>query len=225
MADWIGIDGSHLHSLCGEATPGGELDEALDGDEGHPWIHYTNHVHWFILDLGDSYNITQVRGRSNTFDDPKDVDIYVSDDVENFGDAVVEEISTFRNRANWSTVEVTPKVGRYIKVNILDTEDGSRVIGWGFEGPLYTIFDVYGAVPVDVEISGSLSATSSLSGNMIATVVPPIDDRPPTYDPDASWDEDTGAWVSLEVYGGDIYKINLVIIGQDDNGNGVIYYG
>jgi hypothetical protein len=46
--------------------------------------------------------------------------------------------------------------------------------------------------------------------------------RPP--DPIGIWDEDTGTWGGVEVAGGGRYKNTLVVVGQDNSGNGVIYY-
>ena len=66
-ADWIGIDSSHLDSHCGENV-GKTLQEALDGTDY--WAHEVEETHWFILDLGQSYNIIKIRGRSDSSDDP-----------------------------------------------------------------------------------------------------------------------------------------------------------
>ena len=51
------------------------------------------------------------------------------------------------------------------------------------------------------------------------------DDRPGTYDETLVWDETTGAWIAANGKGGSKYQTNIVAIGQDDDGNGVIYYG
>ena len=49
--------------------------------------------------------------------------------------------------------------------------------------------------------------------------------RPETYDGSLVWDEDTGQWIAVDSSGGSRYETFLVVVGQDDNGYGVIYYG
>ncbi len=46
------------------------------------------------------------------------------------------------------------------------------------------------------------------------------------YDPDAYWDEDNGVWatVTVAVAGGGRYQSQLVAVGQNDAGQGVVYY-
>lgn len=51
------------------------------------------------------------------------------------------------------------------------------------------------------------------------------DTRPVTYDEDLVWDEDADDWVSVNSEGGSRYQTNLIVIGYDNDGNGVIYYG
>ena len=151
MADWLGINSSHLDSHCGNSGVR-KLDEALDGTDS--WDHDVDETHWFILDLGVSYNITKVRGRSDDTDDPIDVNVYVSNDKENWGVAVASGINTWQDTANWVEVDTTDKEGRYVKVEIVDTEDLRRDLGFGDTSPTFSIFDVYGSLAnVDVPVS------------------------------------------------------------------------
>ena len=127
------------------------IEEALDGTDY--WVHEVDEAHWFILDLGATYTILYVKGRSKSTDDPIDVDIYVSDDKENWGSAVATGISTWQDTSAWVEIDSTDKDGRYIKVIINDTEDASNYIAWGLFS-VDTIFDVYADVastPVTVE--------------------------------------------------------------------------
>lgn len=39
------------------------------------------------------------------------------------------------------------------------------------------------------------------------------------------YDEDAGEWIAADGSGGSHYQTQLVVIGQDDTGQGVIYYG
>ena len=50
-------------------------------------------------------------------------------------------------------------------------------------------------------------------------------DRPESYDESLVWDEEADDWIAADGSGGSHYQSQLVAIGQDDDGNGVIYYG
>jgi len=141
--DWIGINSSHIDSLCGEYSTY-TLAKALDGT--NVWAHLTDETHWFILDLVQSYTIKKVRGRSKASADPIDIDIFVSDDKENWGAAVASTITTWQDDDEWVEIDTVDKVGRYIKVVINDTEDEDRELSFGGTFPLFAIFDAYGAV-------------------------------------------------------------------------------
>lgn len=140
-ADWLGIDSSHLDSHCGDSF-GYTLAEALDGTD--MWAHADSHTHWFVIDLGAIYNITKVRGRSNSDRDPIDIDIYVSEDGVDWGTAVVANITTWQDTIGWIEIETIPKVGRYVKVDIQDEEQNTNVYFGSLIAPFFTIFDVYG---------------------------------------------------------------------------------
>jgi len=138
MADhWLNISGTNLDSAC--YLDDGALADALDGTD--KWQHGVDETHWFILDLGETYTIKKVRGRSKETWDPTDVNIYVSDDKENWGSAVASGISTFQDTEVWAEEDTTDKSGRYIKVEIVETEIGGYV-RWGE----LKIFDAYGDV-------------------------------------------------------------------------------
>lgn len=145
-ADWIGIDSSHLDSFCGESA-GAKLGDALDGSDY--WEHTSNHTHYFILDLGVIVNVQQVRGRSLRLNDPIDVNIYVSDDTENWGAAVATNITTWQDTDTWVEIDVTDKDGRYVIVEIIDTEHALKSLNFGKVGGM-TIFDVYGEVAATI---------------------------------------------------------------------------
>ena len=143
MAGWLGINSSHIDSLCGEEV-GLTLAVALDGT--YPWAHNANENHWFIIDLGQIYNITKVRGRSSLTDDPIDIDIFVSMFKAGWGAAVVYNVTTWQDTEDWVVINVTAKEGRYLLVRINDTEDAVRNLGFGNAITPFTIFDVYGEV-------------------------------------------------------------------------------
>lgn len=160
-ADWIGITSTHIDSACHLGEVNHLLAEALDAEDY--WYHTANETHWFIIDLGSTYTITKVRGRSIKEYDPIDVSIYVSDDKEAFGDAVATNITTWQDTIEWQEVATTEKNGRYVKVEILDTEDANRALTFGRAGGQGTnIFDVFGEVAA-VAHTHSASDTLSLS--------------------------------------------------------------
>lgn len=51
------------------------------------------------------------------------------------------------------------------------------------------------------------------------------DTRPVAYDETLIWDEETGAWIAADGSGGSRYQTQLVVVGQNDTGQGVIYFG
>ena len=142
--NWLNINSANLDSYCN----GAYLEEALDGV--NMWICGENHVHWFILDLGKAYTITKVRGRSNdswfisAYGDPTDVNIYVSETNGSWGTPVATNISEWQDTDEWVEVEFTQiAYGRYVKVEIEDTETTNNYIEWGKVFSM-TIFDIYG---------------------------------------------------------------------------------
>ena len=141
--DWLGVSSANIDSHCGDDT-GSTLAGALNGTQR--WYHSVAEIHWFILDLGESYTIKKVKGRSARSSDPTNVDIYVSASKDDWGDPVATGISSFANTNDFSEESTTEKTGRYVKVVINETEAGSPGnLTWGGFAP-YTIFDVYGSV-------------------------------------------------------------------------------
>ena len=49
--------------------------------------------------------------------------------------------------------------------------------------------------------------------------------RPSDYDEEVIYDEDAGAWITVDGSGGSRYQTQLVAIGSDDDGEGVVYFG
>lgn len=144
MADaWLGISSSELDSDCG-STSGYTVGGALDGTSF--WYHSGSLPHWFIIDLGATYLIKKMQGRSITTGDPYRVDVYVSDDKESWGDAVATDISTWQDTSTFVEIDTVDKEGRYIYVAVTDTEAVANWIQWGNISSPFTIFDAYGDV-------------------------------------------------------------------------------
>ena len=138
---WIGFGSGNLLDYSG----GAGLEEALDG--AGLWVSEEPEEHWFRIDLGSEYNITAVRGRSDEERDPVQVSIYVSNDPNDWGTAVAENINTWQDTADWQEVDTTDKLGRYIKVVIIATEEGDPGgLTFGTNAGM-TIFDAYEEEP------------------------------------------------------------------------------
>ena len=135
---WFGVSGTNLSSYCGQED-GTSLSNALSGSAR--WYHSTNHTHYFILDMGVSHTWTKFRSRSNQTDDPTKVSIYVSETNGDWGAAVAVDISTWQDSAAWVEYDSTDKIGRWIKVEITETEafPAGGTLNYG-NGP---IFDAY----------------------------------------------------------------------------------
>lgn len=140
VADWLDISSVEYDSHCGD-DGNNTIEEALDGTD--QWAHddHDGEEHWFILDLGVTYTITKVKGRSSTNYDPDSVSIYVSDSKESWGTAVATGISSWLDETNWVEEATVEKDGRYVKVLVVGHES-SGFVHWG----IYTdkMFDVYG---------------------------------------------------------------------------------
>ena len=169
--DWLGISSSEYDSHCGDNN-GHTLEEALDGTDY--WYHMmtSGHNHNFVLDLGQTYTVKKFRGRSFRASDPIDVDIYVSDNKSDWGTAVVSGISSWQDTGSWQIVDLAKyKHGRYIKVEVQDTEHFLDYIEWGgsFGPPYMTIFDVYAGIeplanyPVPTNGSSGISISPYLN--------------------------------------------------------------
>ena len=89
-----------------------------------------NEKHWIVLDMGSVSNIQQIRvyvgdTAASNWDD---VDIYVSEDPDDWGSAVRANVS-ITGTNTLVTVDVDDKDGRYIRldnINTLDDDDYLR---------------------------------------------------------------------------------------------------
>lgn len=143
-ADWIGVDSSHIHSVCGD-DGNNPLSGALNGTG--LWRHDVDEDHEFVLNFGAPYNITKVRGRSDSGADPTSVDIYINDTGSApWGTAVASGIIDWQDSIEWVETDTTDKVGQYIRVVITSTEHPTDEIVFGKSSPFMTIFDVYGEI-------------------------------------------------------------------------------
>lgn len=77
-----------------------------------------------------------------------------------------------------------------------------------------------------VPFAGNISSRVTLSSILIVRTYSGVwpHERWTDYNPDLTWDEETEIWVT-DVAGSGRYKQQLVTVGYDDDGNGVVYYG
>ena len=143
--DWLDLDSTNLHSHCGDDDLH-TVEAALNGTDY--WNHPVTEIHYLILDLGASYNIKKFKSHSSMGGDPRDVDLYVSDNLLDWGVAVGNVRGEWEDIDVWVEFDTTDKDGRYIKFNVTETEALMDYLSWGNTAP-YKIVDVYGElVPI-----------------------------------------------------------------------------
>ena len=124
MAEWQYPNS--CHSSCGSS--GGQVCGYLLNTV-NIWRHDYNHKHWVTLDLGETKLIEKIRLYIKDYDQDKwtGVDVYVSDDLGNWGEAVATNLS-FTTESSWNERDITPKQGRYIKCADIDTQAGDNCL-------------------------------------------------------------------------------------------------
>ncbi len=144
---WEDIDSSNHESDCGSNAPN-TPQAMLDGTNA--WFHITNEVHNLVIDLNSSKLVTKIRTKSNGVAGnlPNDVDIFVSDNLGDFGVAVETGIDISSDSPNVWTERIltTQKTGRYIKIQINTTSSANNFLGWGADDQ--KVLDFFtGAIP------------------------------------------------------------------------------
>lgn len=134
MVVWSTLSSTNRVSECGNFDADHELVDMLDATLY--WVHTTNHVHDFVLDLGSSKNVIKWRfkNQGGGVNRPDDVDIFISDTIGVWGTAVATgvDISAMSSDINtWTEVDSTDKMGRYVKFVINSTEHANNVLTWG----------------------------------------------------------------------------------------------
>lgn len=106
-----------VHSKCGE-TGDDVATNAIDGHTGTYWRHNVVCFHWIILNMGAVKKLTKVRlyqySGTRAWGQAVGVLVYVSNDVEDWGDPVYEGILS-GGAVTWYESDAFSKVGRYIK--------------------------------------------------------------------------------------------------------------
>ncbi|KYK23441.1 hypothetical protein AYK24_07575 [Thermoplasmatales archaeon SG8-52-4] len=209
--DWLGITGSNRDSECGYDHNTVSFEKALNGTSY--WAHDQWETHWGIVDLGQSYTVKKVRGRSDFFDDPIDVNIYVSENKTNWGTAVATGINTWQDTFSWVEVDTVDKDGRYIKIEIIDTESMIHTLSFGNDMMPFKIFDVYGGINQAPMISNPFPSDGSTGVSSSPMLKISVSD--PDYDNmNITWlSNSSGSWVPFGTnysVGNGLYTQSLV---------------
>lgn len=120
-----------VNDKCGEDATNVAIN-SINGNSADYWQHDVNEAHWIVYDLGMSLanivGIGIVLGPSDG-DEFKlqNVNVYVSDDLNDWGDAVGSNLS-FQVVNSWNSESLTPKKGRYVKVENINTLDTNNYL-------------------------------------------------------------------------------------------------
>lgn len=146
MSFWIDAINTMVLNHCGDTTSNAipqmlpfivdkdnKLSTALDTNG--VWMHDVNHTHYITLDLGKPHYITNIRGVLNVTTNIQQVHFYVGDDLSDFGNAVlmVDDWQAYSKDDDdpWRYDVNTPKVGRYVMIQVLSTTHASNYLRWG----------------------------------------------------------------------------------------------
>lgn len=112
-----------VHSYCGQ-HPTYPATKFIDGNIYSYWHHPDNHYHWIVVDLEESKYIEKVRVfvASTKESHLIEVNVYISDDPENWGDPVATNLN-FTAINQWNERDITPKTGRYVKLEHIHTQE------------------------------------------------------------------------------------------------------
>lgn len=186
MAEWT--TPVAVYDKCGEIS-GGEATLAIDEDTETYWIHLTICYHWIIFDMGESKSITKIQiygdaKTENNFGQDVGMFVYISDNPEDFGDAVWEGALY---GAGWKESDSFSKSGRYIKLlsktygeqeSILEFDAYAEVVGVTYKvegvtrnsagavlgGCTVVLFDADDESKVDETISDSVTGVYNFTG-------------------------------------------------------------
>ena len=150
-ADWLEISSANYDSHCGDDAEPATLVNALDGIDA--WVHSDpdSHLHWFMLDLKDIYQVDKIRCRSHSFEflwaDPRAFRLEYS--LNKVDWTSVAGTHSFPSDGNWHEIEFVAVPMMYLRVfDILswDSIIGGNYLYWGNWYGFTTIFDVYGDI-------------------------------------------------------------------------------
>ena len=114
-----------VYDKCGETSPN-VASRAIDGRFDRYWRHGSTCYHWITLDMGATMNLSKMRIYQGSYDwgGSDDVEVYVSDDPENWGSAVWTGPMD-RWGSGWKESGQFDAEGRYVKL-VSNTDNRDR---------------------------------------------------------------------------------------------------
>ena len=112
-----------VYDKCGEESSY-PASNAIDDSTSTSWRHYSTCYHWITLDMGQTANISRIRIYQGYYDwgGSDGIDVYVSDDPENWGSAVwTGQIDGY----GWEYSGTFDAQGRYVKL-VSNTDSSNR---------------------------------------------------------------------------------------------------
>ena len=97
---------------------GGSAVNIIDRDKATTWFHWVEEAHWVILDMGETSTISKIcTWHERQWDTERGLtEIYVSTDTSDWGESLGSMKNTQNQNPGWIEVDITDKVGRYIKL-------------------------------------------------------------------------------------------------------------
>lgn len=116
-----------VYDRCGQ-DGGYPASNAIDGSTGSSWRHGTTENHWIELDMGETVSISRIRiyqssTSSYRWGQSAGVEVYVSNDPDNWGSAVW--IGTL-NSGGWQASGAFSTQGRYVRLYSRSTSSSQR---------------------------------------------------------------------------------------------------
>lgn len=178
-----------VYDRCGEdgSYP---ASRAIDGNTGTSWRHIASENHWITLDMGQTMNISRIRIYQQSYDwgDSSGIEVYVSDDPENWGSFVwTGQIDGW----GWEYSGTFSAEGRYVKLVSLSTSSSQRLYEVEVETQERQVTIEFN--PVESQLSHPASFTNPLDVTWHGAVVTFEDE--PIY---PSSGGNIGLWVMVE---------------------------
>ncbi|MGB9134970.1 MAG: discoidin domain-containing protein [Candidatus Bathyarchaeia archaeon] len=116
-----------VYDRCGQDSSY-PASRAIDGDTSSTWRHSTTENHWIELDMGETVSVSRIRiyqsaTTSYMWGQSAGVEVYVSNDPDNWGSAVW--IGTL-NSGGWQSSGAFSAQGRYIRLYSRSTSSSQR---------------------------------------------------------------------------------------------------
>jgi len=181
-----------VYDKCGEDSwypASNAIDEPTDSTPDTYWRHSSTCYHWITLDMGSTMDISRIRIYQRDYDwgDSAGIEVYVSDDPENWGSAV------WTGRTDgygWEYSGTFNAQGRYVKL-ISKTNSANRRL-YEVQVEVQEGRETIEFNPVESQLAHPASFTTPLDVTWHGAIVTFEDE--PIYQ---SSDE-TGLWVMVE---------------------------